>query len=140
MIRHHSHESSDADGGVLDNTAACALGLTSIAIGLTEILAPRALEKTMGIGNGQATGILRTLGVREIAHGVDLLAHPNDPAPGVWARVAGDMLDGALLVAAAKKSRNTGGMAAIFALVAPVVIADHVLAPLLSARRSRRHH
>ena len=54
----------------------------------------------MGIGNGQNTGVLRVLGVREIMHGVNILSH-RDPAPGVWSRVAGDVLDGVLLGVAA---------------------------------------
>src|SRR5918997_432778 len=84
----------------VDQKAAQCLGWASIAIGLTEILAPKQLEKTMGVGNGQVTGILRVLGVREIMHGVDILAH-DDPTPGVWSRVFGDLLDGVLLGAAA---------------------------------------
>src|SRR5206468_1023918 len=99
----------------------------SIAIGLTELLMPRKLEKTMGINNSQNTGILRVLGVRELAHGYDLLAHKN-PTAGILARVAGDLLDGALLAGAAKKSRNSKGMAIIAAMVTPVVLADMILA------------
>jgi hypothetical protein len=106
------------------------LGLASIAVGLTEILSPKTLEDTMGINNGENTGILRVLGIREISHGIDLLAH-KDPTTGVLARVAGDLLDGVLLTAAAQKSRNPKGMAAIFALVTPIVLADMLLAPHL---------
>jgi hypothetical protein len=112
------------------------LGFVSLAIGLTEIVAPHQIQKTMGIGNGQNTGVMRVLGLREIMHGVDLLSH-DDPAPGVWARCAGDMLDGVVLAAAGMKSKKPGGFMAILALVAPVVILDHVLAPKLSARKSR---
>src|SRR5689334_18647762 len=104
-------------------TTARTLGFASIAIGLTEMLFPKKLEQTMGIGNGENTGILRALGVREIMHGVDLLTH-EDPTPGVWARCAGDMLDGVLLTAAAMKTKNPAGFATIAALVAPVVAAD----------------
>src|SRR3954447_5771869 len=86
----------------VDQQAAQCLGWASIAVGLTEILAPKQLEKTMGVGNGQVTGILRVLGVREIMHGVDLLTH-KDPTPGVWSRVLGDVLDGVLLGAAATR-------------------------------------
>ena len=115
----------------VDQQAGQCLGWVSIAIGLTEILAPRQLEKTMGVGNGQVTGILRVLGVREIMHGIDLLAH-RDPTPGVWSRVFGDVLDGVLLGAAATRTKNPGGLAAIFAAVTPVVLADLIFAPRLS--------
>lgn len=103
------------------------LGWVSIAIGLTEILMPRQLEKTMGVRNGQATGILRVLGVREICHGIDILSH-RDPGPAIKARVAGDLLDGALLAVAGTKSRRPGGFLAICAMVLPVVILDLIYA------------
>jgi len=121
MHRSRQETSSHALAGTV-------LGLTSIAIGLTEVLFPQKLEQTMGINNGENTGILRVLGIREITHGIDLLAHKN-PARGILSRVAGDVLDSALLGMAAKKSRNPAGMAMIFALVTPVVLADMLLAP-----------
>lgn len=109
-------------------TARRVMGLASIAVGLTELLCPKKLEKTMGIDGGENTGILRVLGVREIAHGLDLLAHRN-AAPGIGSRVAGDLLDGALLAAAARNSRNPRGMALIATLVTPIVLADMLLMP-----------
>jgi len=127
----HLMESKASRRAAVDQQAAQCLGWTSIAIGLTEILAPRQLEKTMGVGNGQVTGILRVLGVREIMHGVDILAH-NDPTPGVWSRVFGDLLDGVLLGAAATRAKKPGGLAAVFAAVTPLVIADMIFAPRLS--------
>src|SRR6476620_46744 len=100
-----SHAVSDAWENVDDVTAARALGVASLVIGLSEILFPRKLQQTMGINNGQNTGVMRVLGVREICHGVDILSH-RDPTPGVWARVAGDMLDGVLLGVAGAKSKR----------------------------------
>jgi hypothetical protein len=128
---------SDAWDEVDDHTAARALGFVSLAIGLTEILFPKQLEKTMGIGNGQNTGVMRVLGVREICHGVDILSHKN-PTPGIWSRFAGDLLDGVVLGAAGMKSRRKGGFAAIAAAVLPVVVADMVLAKRLSTPRKTR--
>jgi len=122
----------------VDQRAAQCLGWASIAVGLTEILAPRQLEKTMGVGNGQVTGILRVLGVREIMHGIDLLAH-DDPTPGVWSRVFGDLLDGVLLGAAATRTKKPGGLAAIFAAVTPLVLADLIFAPRLSKDKAEGH-
>ena len=127
----HLMESKASHRAAVDQQAAQCLGWTSIAIGLTEILAPRQLEKTMGVGNGQVTGILRVLGVREIMHGIDLLTH-EDPTPGVWSRVFGDLLDGVLLGAAATRAKKPGGLAAVFAAVTPLVIADMIFAPRLS--------
>lgn len=115
----------------VDRQAAQCLGWASIAIGLTEMLATKRLQKTMGVESAQTTGILRVLGVREIMHGVDLLAH-KDPMPGVWSRVFGDLLDGVLLGAAATRTKKPEGLAAIFAAVTPVVLADMIFAPRLS--------
>src|SRR5688572_20592619 len=122
----HFMQTKASHRAATDRQAAQFLGWTSIAIGLTEILAPDRLEKTMGVGNGQTTGILRVLGVREIMHGIDILSH-KDPTPGVWSRVFGDLLDGALLGVAATRTKKPGGLATIFAAVAPVVLADLVL-------------
>ena len=89
----------------------------------------------MGIGNGQNTGILRVLGVREICHGVDILSH-RDPTPGLWARVFGDLLDGVVLAVAGTRSRNRGGFATICALVLPVVVLDLIYAKRCSAEEN----
>ena len=130
--RHHARESADVAAGR-------ALGWVSLAIGLTELALPRKLEKTMGLddGTGQNAGAIRMLGLRELAHGFDILSH-RDPTPGVWGRVVGDLIDGVFLGLAARKSRNPAGMAAIFALVMPVVLADLVLAKRLDEDRRRR--
>jgi hypothetical protein len=119
----------------VDQKAGQCLGWASIAVGLTEILAPKQLEKTMGVGNGQTTGILRVLGVREIMHGVDLLSH-KDPTPGVWSRVFGDLLDGALIGAAATRTKKPGGLLAVFAAVTPLVVADLIFAPRMTKDRA----
>ena len=118
---------------MLDEKASRGLGWASLAIGLTEIAAPKQLERFMGLGNGENTGILRVLGVREFMQGVDILSHRN-PTPGVWARVAGDMLDGALLGMAARKTRNPSGLATIAALVLPIVVLDMLFAGRLAAK------
>jgi len=114
-----------------DTAVGRALGVASIGIGLTEILAPRKLEQIMGLSDGQNTSVLRLLGVREILQGVDILAH-DDPAPGVKARVAGDLLDGVLLGVAATKTRRPSGLAAICAAVLPIVLLDMIFAKRLS--------
>jgi hypothetical protein len=114
-----------------DTTAARGLGVASICIGLTEMLMPRQVEKWLGIRNGQNTGVLRVLGLREICHGVDLLSH-DDPTPGVWSRIAGDALDGVLLGAAGVKTRNPAGFATVAAMVSGVVAADVLLGMRLS--------
>jgi len=73
------------------------LGWLSIGLGLTEVVAGRALGETLGMED--RTWVLRLFGLREIASGVAILARDN-PAPGVWSRVVGDALDLAALASA----------------------------------------
>jgi len=73
---------------------AIGLGWFSIALGAAELLAPRALDRA--VGAEMYPSLTRFCGLREITAGVGLLTQP-DPAPWLWARVAGDAMDLALL-------------------------------------------
>jgi len=118
------HSKFDQAGGRM-------LGLASIGVGLSELLMPRKLEQWLGISDGRNTGILRALGVRELAHGVDILSH-EDPGPGVRARVAGDMLDGALFAMAGKKTKRPGAFATAAVVLAGITFLDILFAKRLS--------
>lgn len=120
-----------------DTQAARDLGWASIGIGLTELLATRQVERLMGIDDNQNSGILRTMGVRELMHGIDILSHP-DPLPGVWSRVAGDVLDTALLGVAAMKTRAPARFALVAGMVLAIGVADMVVAAKLSAKPKPR--
>lgn len=114
-----------------DKEAARGLGVASLAIGLTELAAPRQVEHLLGIGDGRTTGVIRALGVRELMHGVDILSH-DDPTPGVWARIAGDALDGAALAVAATKTRRPLSFAITTAMVLGIVALDVIFAERLA--------
>lgn len=101
--------------------AANGLGWFSIGLGLTQLLAPRRLGRMIGVGDHPVT--MRAMGLREIATGVGVLA-PRRPKMGLWARVAGDALDFALLARAL--SRREGRRARI-AGAAGMVLAVGVL-------------
>lgn len=75
------------------------LGWFSIALGATELLAPRAVARATG-ATPTPDGVVRAYGLREIGVGVALL-NARDPAPWLWLRVAGDVLDAATVAAAA---------------------------------------
>jgi len=120
-----------------DYKLARGLGWASIGIGVTELAATRKLEEVMGIPNGQNSGTLRITGVREIMQGVDILTHA-DPTPGVWARVAGDGLDTALLLGALKKTHRRAGFWTIFALAAGLTALDVFCAARLSQKSKLR--
>ena len=66
------------------------LGFFSIALGLTEIVAPRLVKQAAGMRCSE--NMVRLYGVREIATGIGILLSWKR-APWVWGRVAGDALD-----------------------------------------------
>lgn len=114
-----------------DQAMARGLGWASLGIGLTEIAAPHQVENWLGISDGQNTQVLRAMGVREIMHGVDILSH-RDPTAGVWSRVAGDVLDTALLGLAAMKTQRPKSFAIVAAMVLGIGILDYITAKHLS--------
>lgn len=115
---------------VSNDLCARGLGIASIGIGLTELMAPQKVESMLGLEDRPLhQGILRVLGVREIMDGVSILTEKK-PAAGMWSRVAGDVLDTALLGVAARKTRNPKSFAAVSAMVMAIGLAD-----LLCARR-----
>ena len=70
------------------------LGWFSIGLGIAEIVAPRQIANLIGVEH--KPGVFRMMGLREIGSGVGILSQ-DQPAGAVWSRVAGDLLDLALL-------------------------------------------
>src|SRR5687767_3641821 len=66
---------------VTDAQLAQGLGWFSIGLGVTEMLAPQALGRMIGIGDYHA--ILPLLGLREVASGVGILSNKR-PAGWLW--------------------------------------------------------
>ena len=65
------------------------LGRFSIALGATELVAPQAIARWLGMRGGEA--LLQTSGAREIGTGIGIFAS-NDPTAWLWGRVGGDLL------------------------------------------------
>jgi uncharacterized membrane protein len=86
------------------DTLARGLGWFSVGLGLAEILIPRTVSKVIGVE--ERSGLLRTLGVRELVSGVGILTNQN-PTGWLWSRVGGDAVDLALL-GGALASDDTG--------------------------------
>lgn len=79
------------------------LGWFSVALGLAQLAAPKLLAGGLGLRHGKGSRqTMRLLGLREVIAGVGILARPR-PSGFLWARVAGDAMDLALLAAAPKK-------------------------------------
>jgi hypothetical protein len=116
------------EANMSDYAAAKTLGWASIALGLTEFVAPRWVQDQLGVSGHDK--LLRGLGLREMAAGVGLLSqdNPTGLAAGLWSRVAGDAMDVALLAAAAARTRRPGGLATMTAMVLGITAADIVYA------------
>ena len=103
--------------------ASKALGWLSIALGIAELAAPRGVARLIGVDDDDGNRrLLQTLGLRELATGIGILAQPDQPG-WLWARVGGDVMDLALLGSARKDYRSdqgrvTGAMAAVLGVTA----------------------
>lgn len=99
------------------------LGWFSIGLGLTQLLAPRWLERQIGL-RGDRTGLMRALGAREAMAGMGVLMGDRKVVP-LWGRVAGDAMDLALLGAALKSRDNEKGrLTGATAMVVGVTLLD----------------
>jgi uncharacterized membrane protein len=115
------------------------LGVASLGLGLSEVLAPGKVAATAGIDEtSRSRFVIRALGLRECGHAAALLFGPSKL---VWTRVAGDVLDVALLGAALAKSnhgqRRRRGTASIVALAA--IGAADLYAALRTTGSAGRH-
>ncbi|MFT3786468.1 MAG: hypothetical protein QM770_09915 [Tepidisphaeraceae bacterium] len=130
----HHQDQADVD-------SARGLGWFSLAIGLSELLAPRKLQELLGLDQSRKhDGILKTLGVREVLHGLAILSEKRPTqrlATSVWSRVAGDALDTALLAAAAKQTKAPKRFAVVSAAILGIGLLDAVYATRTS-RAARR--
>jgi len=110
------------------------LGWFSIGLGLTELLAPRALANALGMHGRER--LIRGYGAREVASGIMSLS--VDKKTGLWSRVAGDGLDIATLMTAMRPDnpkRNNVGVA--IAMVLGVTLLDVLGAQGVSMRHAR---
>ncbi|ACC74351.1 hypothetical protein PPMP20_21715 [Paraburkholderia phymatum] len=98
-----------------------AIGWFSIALGVAEVLAPRATARTSGIE--QRTGLVRSYGMRELVCGVGVLC-ARKPGGFLLARLCGDLLDLATVAVTRKpggrtqRSRAMGAALGIAAIAA----------------------
>ena len=98
-----------------------ALGWFSLALGVSELAAPQTMARVSGLPDSSVP-VVRALGIREIGHGISILARPDRSIP-VWSRVAGDAIDLAVLFSAlgsdeSDQGRVSGAIAAIAGVAA----------------------
>jgi hypothetical protein len=112
------------------------LGYFSIALGMVELMAPRALCNAIGLRGMEP--VIRAYGAREIATGVAILTS-HDPEPWIWARVAGDVADIATVATGLQQdnARTENNLLALAALGA-VTAVDVACARGLNAEKGNR--
>ena len=100
------------------------LGWFSVGLGVAQVAAPKAVSRLIGVRptNGSRE-VMRAIGVRELVAGAGLLAG-RKPAPFLWARVAGDAMDLALLGNALASDSEKTRAGAATAAVAGVTALD----------------
>jgi len=120
---------------------ALGLGWFSIGLGVTQLVAPHVVARMTGTSRNPS-GLIRLIGLRELACGLGILSQRNT---GAWlqARVAGDLMDLALLAPALRADNPARGRCiAAAAAVATVAGRDDAVAGWFGrhARRIRCEH
>lgn len=110
------------------------LGWFSFGLGLSQVIAPRAMSRLVRIDDdGKNAVLMRALGIRELTSGIGILSQQH-PTGWVWSRVAGDMMDLAMLGRAMSSSDNSRGRAAMAtAAVLGVTALDVMAGPQLKS-------
>jgi hypothetical protein len=110
------------------------LGLVSLGLGAAELAAGRRISRELGIGK---PAVVDAFGAREIGTGLMVMAHPDSSLP-MWGRVAGDVMDMALLASALGSNNRRRHNAAWAALgVLGVTLVDVAVAVMLTKRERR---
>jgi hypothetical protein len=117
-------------------TMAKALGVASVGIGLTELVAPRRVARMSGVEDtDRARRTIRMLGARELGHAAAiLLGSPRQ----VWTRVAGDALDITLLGKGLQSPRASRARGAVAAIGLTGITAADIYAALRNSSDGRR--
>lgn len=98
-----------------------ALGWFSIGLGVTELVAPGRVARTLGLEDKE--GLIRAYGARELASAIPTLS--IDKPVGLAARLGGDALDlGTLATALHKDNPKRRNAAIATALVAGITLLD----------------
>ncbi len=118
-------------------TLARGLGWFSIALGAAELAIPRLLARGIGIEPSARTSLVtRLMGAREIVAGVAVLMASRSPWP-LWARVAGDAVDLALLGMASTRRTSGLRLAGAAAIVSGVTALDVIAS--IKAHKAQVH-
>ena len=109
------------------------LGAFSLCLGAVELFAPRSITRMFGLAVPSA--VIRAFGLREMASGFTVLAHPDDARP-LGLRVAGDAMDLAVLGGALMAPGNQRRPATLLATAAVLCVTMLDLAATGALHRS----
>jgi len=109
------------------------LGWLSLGLGVPQTVAPGRVNRLIGVrDDGRSRLWQRVVGVRELAAAAGIFSQAR-PASWLWARVAGDIKDLALLAAAwRRQEQRAGRLAAATASVAGITAVDAFTAARMS--------
>jgi uncharacterized membrane protein len=106
------------------------LGWFSVGLGAAQMLAPKQMSRLVGASEDDNTTTMRWLcGLRELSVGLGILTTPR-PEGWMWARVAGDMADLAMLgvtYSNGEPVKTTGATLAVLGVTALDIIAAQEL-------------
>lgn len=127
------------DDGSTSRGLSAFLGLFSVGLGMAQLVSPGSVARLCGIADDdQNRSAMRALGLRELTSGVGILSQPHRPE-WVWSRVAGDMMDLALLGRVLTHDENERQRtSAATAAVLGVTALDFVVARRLQQEHQRR--
>jgi hypothetical protein len=108
------------------------LGWFSIGLGFAELVAPGRISNRLGLQGDQ--GKVRAFGLREVVSGAAILASRGRAPHGLWARVAGDVMDLGLL----QTARPVGAERRTTLNVARAAVLGAAVLDLLAARKLTR--
>jgi hypothetical protein len=116
------------------------LGWFSIGLGFAELVAPGRISNRLGLPGEQ--GKVRAFGLREVISGAAILASRGRAPHGLWARVAGDVMDLGLLqtahpVGAERRTTLNVARAAVLGAAALDLLAARKLTRQAKSRRRR---
>jgi uncharacterized membrane protein len=103
------------------------LGWFSVGLGVSQIVMPRVVSRICGVDDSDGnTVLMRALGVRELTSGVGILTQQH-PTNWVWSRVAGDVMDLAMLGKVYSNDENHRGRTTLATAAVLGVLALDVL-------------
>ena len=103
---------------------AAGMGWASIGLGLPQLTRPGDFADAIGVGaSTSARAWILAVGIRELAAAAAIAAEQPRPVRAMWARVAGDAMDAALLTAALRArpdrpDRIRGALGAVLGIAA----------------------